>query len=255
MIKMNSFIAWIGGKKLLRKKLIAQFPQEGVDRYVEVFGGAGWVFFGKEKIKGQLEVFNDIDSNLINLYRCIKYHCAELQRELRLCLISREQFLDCKAQLDTRGLTDIQRAARYFILIKISFGADRRSFGTNTKSLAGCIDYLPDICERLEGVVVENKDFEDLIKVYDRPAALFYLDPPYIDAEHHYDAGFSMDDHQRLRAVLGAIKGKFILSYNNDPRIVEMYAGFDIQEVSRNNNLLAKLHKSADYEEVIIKNF
>ena len=106
---MNSFIAWIGGKKLLRKEIVKRFPEEGFTRYVEVFGGAGWVLFEKEQGK-ELEVFNDRDSNLINLYRCIKYHCGELQRELEWLTISREQFFDSKSQLDSQGLTDIQRA-------------------------------------------------------------------------------------------------------------------------------------------------
>lgn len=133
---MNSFIAWIGGKRLLRKAIIERFPEEGFDRYIEVFGGAGWVLFGKEVGK-ELEVFNDADSNLINLYRCIKYHCEELQKELNWLAISREQFFDNKSQLNARGLTDIQRAARYFHIIKVSFGADRKTFGTNKKRLLG----------------------------------------------------------------------------------------------------------------------
>ena len=65
---MNSFIAWIGGKKLLRKEIVKRFPEEGFTRYVEVFGGAGWVLFEKEQGK-ELEVFNDRDSNLINSLR------------------------------------------------------------------------------------------------------------------------------------------------------------------------------------------
>ena len=76
-------------------------------------------FFEKEQGK-ELEVFNDRDSNLINLYRCIKYHCGELQRELEWLTISREQFFDSKSQLDSQGLTDIQRAARFFHIIKVS---------------------------------------------------------------------------------------------------------------------------------------
>ena len=66
-ITMNSFIAWIGGKKLLRKAIIERFPEEGYTRYIEVFGGAGWVMFEKEHGK-ELEVFNDVNSDLINLY-------------------------------------------------------------------------------------------------------------------------------------------------------------------------------------------
>lgn len=147
------------------------------------FGGAGWVLFEKEQGK-ELEVFNDRDSNLINLYRCIKYHCGELQRELEWLTISREQFFDSKSQLDSQGLTDIQRAARFFHIIKVSFGSDRRTFGTNKKNLANAIEYLPLIQKRLQGVVIENKDFENLIRVYDRPGALFYLDPPYHGTEN-----------------------------------------------------------------------
>lgn len=201
---MNSFIAWIGGKKLLRKAIIERFPKEGYTRYIEVFGGAGWVLFGKELGK-ELEVFNDVDSNLINLYRCIKYHCGELQKEMEWLSISREQFFDSKRQLETRGLTDIQRAARYFHIIKISFGADRKTFGTNKKNLVNSIEYLKEVQERLKNVVIENKDFESLIKVYDRPGALFCIDPPYHGTEKYYDAAFSEEDHIRLKTVLEGI--------------------------------------------------
>ena len=108
-----------------------------------------------EKQQGkELEVFNDIDSNLINLYRCIKYHCRELQRELDYSLISREEFFSGKAQLEAGGLTDIQRTARYFYLIKVSFGADRKTFGTNRKNLINAIDYLPEIRDRLKNIVI-----------------------------------------------------------------------------------------------------
>ncbi len=61
---MNSFISWIGGKKLLRKHILELFPEE-YSRYIEVFGGAGWVLFGDER-KGVLEVYNDINSDLVN---------------------------------------------------------------------------------------------------------------------------------------------------------------------------------------------
>ena len=63
---MNSPIGWIGGKRALRKEIIELFPQEGVGRYIEVFFGAGWVFFGREKPPGQLEVINDRDGQIVN---------------------------------------------------------------------------------------------------------------------------------------------------------------------------------------------
>lgn len=249
---MNSFITWIGGKKLLRNEIIKRFPPEGVARYIEVFGGAGWVLFGKEKHE-EMEVFNDIDSNLVNLYRCLKYHCSELQRELELYLISREQFIDSRELVNQRGLTDIQRAARYYHLIKISFGADRRSFGLKPNNLVGSITDLPQFSERLKKVVIENKDFENLIKVYDRTESLFYLDPPYVGTEKYYDNAFTMQDHIRLKNILDEIKGRFILSYNNDDIVKEMYDGYNIHEVSRNNNMSNK--ENARYKELIITNY
>lgn len=250
---MNSFIAWIGGKKLLRKAIIEQFPKD-VERYIEVFGGAGWVFFGKEKINNQLEVFNDFDSNLINLYRCIKYHCDELQRELDWLLISREQFKFAKQELSNENLTDIQRAARYFLIIKVSYGADRRTFGASKKNLSSTIEYLHEVKSRLEGVVIENKDFENLIKVYDRPKALFYLDPPYFGTEKYYDNAFIIADHQRLHQCLSNLKGRFILSYNDCEFIRELYSNFNVQAVSRNSNLTNKGNPKS-YCELIITNY
>lgn len=250
---MNSFMAWIGGKKLLRKSIIERFPEEQYCRYIEVFGGAGWVLFGKD-IGTELEVFNDVDSNLINLYRCIKYHCDELQKELNWLAISREQFLDSKNQLQMRGLTDIQRAARYFHIIKVSFGSDRRSFGTNKKNLTNSIEYLSEVQERLKNVVIENKDFESLIKVYDREGALFYLDPPYHGTEKYYDVGFTEADHLRLKNILDGIKGKFILSYNDDSFIRELYKGYYMEEISRNNSMKNK-EKATKFDEVIIRNY
>ena len=245
---MNSFIPWIGGKKLLRKQILARFP-DNFDRYIEVFGGAGWVLFGKEK-KKELEVYNDFDGELVNLFRCVKYHCGEVQRELREVLISRESFFDYKAQMSTRGLTDIQRAARYFYIIKISYGADRKTFGVSAKNLLDSVEYLREIQHRLAKVVIENRDFENLIKVYDRQSALFYVDPPYCGTEKYYDNGFSVEDHQRLKNTLCDVKGKFLLSYNDDVFIRELYHDFRIEEVQRANNL-----SNGQYRELLIRNY
>jgi len=254
---MDSFIPWVGGKKLLRKRIIDFFPQEPPSRYIEVFGGAGWVLFGSDK-HADLEVFNDIDGHLVNLYRCIKYHREELQKELLGTDLdwlpnSRELFLDYRQQIEQQGLTDIQRAARYFLIIRLSYGADRRSFSCNKKVLFNAIGKFENVQNRLRDVVIENRDFERLIKTYDRPNALFYLDPPYYTAERHYE-GFTKEDHERLRSVLERLKGRFILSYNNDVYIKDLYEGFNIHEVERANNLLREANQG-NYKELIITNY
>lgn len=176
---MDSFIGWVGGKKALRDIIISNFPEKEPKRYIEVFGGAGWVLFRKEQISGQMEVFNDRDSCLVNLYRCIKYHPEELKRELDGIFSSRELFYDFKDQCFMRGMTDIQRAARYFYLIKISFGCKKDTFATRPKRLDRVMDRYDEIKKRLSGVIIENRDFEDIIRLYDNEDALFYIDPPY----------------------------------------------------------------------------
>lgn len=97
---------------------------------------------------------------------------------------------------------------------------------------------------------IEHKDFEALIKQYDRPDALFYCDPPYHTTEKHYSEKFSEADHYRLNSVLTALKGRFILSYNDDDFVRELYKNFDIKAVSRQNNL-----STGQFKEVIIKNY
>lgn len=249
---MDSFISWIGGKKLLRKKIIEQFP-ENFGRYIEVFGGAGWVLFAKDK-HADMEVYNDANGELVNLFRCVKYHPDALQKELDWLLVSREQFFDCVAQSDIRGMTDIQRAARFYCTIKLSFGADLRSFGVRPRDMQKTIAYLQEVSKRLNKVVIENVDFERLIKTYDRESALFYCDPPYYEAEKYYPDRFQPEDHARLRGALSRIKGKFILSYNDCPEIRDLYAGYHLFEVDRQDNLAAKTDPRR-YKELIIKNY
>lgn len=243
---MKSFIPWVGGKSLLAKKIVSLFP-DNIDRYIEVFGGGGSVLFYKEK-HADLEVYNDLNSCLVNLFRCTKYHREELQREISGYFNSREMFEDIKARINMRGFTDIQRAAMFYVQVKVSYGSDMRSFGCNRKSLSS--DHLEQIEKRLERVVIENKDFENLIKVYDRPQALFYCDPPYHKTEYFYDAVFTEADHERLKAILSGIKGRFILSYNDDEYIRELYKEFEIIPVERQNNL-----SRGTYKELIIRNF
>ncbi len=85
--------------------------------------------------------------------------------------------------------------------------------------------------------MIEYKDFENLIKVYDRPTALFYCDSPYHTTEDCYEMEFTEAGHVRLKDCLNGIKGRFLLSYNDDSFFRNLYSGFNIREVSRANNL------------------
>jgi DNA adenine methylase len=252
---LDSFISWIGGKRLLRKKIISMFPSNGFDKYIEVFGGAGWVLFGAEE-HAEKEVYNDINGELVNLFRCVKYHCGELRRELSFLLNSRELFNDYKAQIGVSGMTDIQRAARYYMIIKLSYGSDRRTYGCCSKNLSKMMNYLEVVSARLERVIIENKTFDSILKTYDSNSALFYLDPPYHGTEKYYDNAFTDDDHARLKDLLNALKGRFLLSYNDDDFVRNLYKDYQIIEVTRQNNLLGRYDiKDKTFKELIIKNY
>ena len=250
---MNSFIAWVGGKKLLRKFISDKFPEK-FDKYIEVFGGAGWVLFYKDKY-ANTEVYNDINSELVNLFKCVKYHPEAIEKELELSLNSRQIFNEYKNQMDCIGLTDIQRAARYLYLIKVSYGARVNTYGNRPRDLSNT-EFLKDIRKRLSKVVIENKSFEKIIASYDNEGTLFYLDPPYHNTENMYDTGdfiFNEEQHIKLRDILKNIKGKFVLSYNDDEFIRELYKDFKIEGIERQNNL--SLSSGSRFKEVVITNY
>ena len=249
---MNSFISWIGGKRLLRRQILEQFPEPGTfDRYIEVFGGAAWLLFASEQ-HAKMEVYNDVNGQLVNLFRVVKYHPEALQKELEWMFTSREQFFD--AIQEVRGLTDIQRAARFFIAIKSSFGADCHSFGVRSRDFKGAVDFLTEASGRLNRVVIENLDFEQLLRIYDRPGALFYADPPYYEAEKYYPDRFQPEDHVRLRDALGRLRGRFVLSYNDCPEVRALYQGYPMVEAERQDSLVSK-SGGRRYKELMIKNY
>lgn len=201
-----------------------------------------------------MEVYNDINGNLVNLFRCVKYHPDAMQKELQGILMSREQFYDAREQLEVRGMTDIQRAARFFILIKESFGTALYSFGLRGRDMEKTKDYLDVVSKRLNQVVIENLDFQIILRNYDRADALFYLDPPYYESENYYSDQFVLEDHIRLKRMLEQLKGKFVLSYNDSIYIRELYKEYTILEVERQHNLITTKVKPR-YKELIIKNF
>lgn len=117
---------------------------------------------------------------------------------------------------------------------------------------------MPAYKERLKNVIIENKDFELLIKTYDRPKAVFYIDPPYVASERYYNkeyVTFNKDDHIRLNTVLKAIKGRFILSYNDCDFIRNLYKDYNIRNISRHNLLPITSGNREEFKEVIITNY
>lgn len=189
-------MSWIGGKKALRELIVTLFPVY-YERYIEVFGGGGWVLFHKPP-GNDFEVYNDFNSLLVNLYRCVRDKPQELMEALRYVLNSREDFDVVRATLARDSpASDVQKAAWFYELIRYSYAAGLTSFGSQPHDMWSNFPLIEQAHRRLAKVVIENKDFEKLIRQYDRPASLFYLDPPYHATEGYYqnigEDGFTLE--------------------------------------------------------------
>ena len=195
---------WIGGKSQLAKRIIAAIPEHHC--YCEVFAGAAWVLFRKPE--SQIEVINDRSNDVVNLYRILQNHLDEFVRQFKWQLVSRDEWQRLKS-LPPESLTDIQRAAQFYYLQRLSFGGKvaGRTYGTATThkprlNLLRIEEELSAAHLRLAQVWVENLDFEECIRRNDRDHTFFYLDPPYFGVEGYYGKGlFQRDDFQRLAGV------------------------------------------------------
>lgn len=254
---MNSFMSWIGGKKALRDEIISRFPTD-YKRYIEVFGGGGWVLFHKNP-GNDFEVYNDRNPNLVNLYRCVRDHPDELISELTYALNSRTDFDYIRKIMKTPTvIPDVKRAAYFYQLIRYSYASGLDSYASQPHSMWNNFPLITNACARLQKVVIENKDFEKLIDQYDRPESLFYCDPPYFETEDYYeDVRFTKADHIRLADRLSLIEGKYLLSYNDCPEIRELYEsrGARIESISRLSNIAQRYEAGKQYDELIISNY
>ena len=139
--------------------------------------------------------------------------------------------------LQNAEVTDVKRAVAFFKLIRYSYGSGCTSFGCRPFDVRNCFDTIWQASRRLADTVIENKDFEALIRQYDRDSAFFYCDPPYYETEGHYAVVFRKEDHKRLRDTLAECKGKWMVSYNDCAFIRDLYDGYFITAVTRINNL------------------
>ncbi|MGM9603687.1 MAG: DNA adenine methylase [Faecousia sp.] len=253
-------MSWVGGKKALREEVVRRFPLY-YERYIEVFGGGGWVLFHKNP-GNDFEVYNDFNGLLTNLYRCVREKPDLLINSLRYVLNSREDFERVRRALDTRRrATDIQRASWFYQIIRYSYASALTSFGSQPHDMWANFPLIEQAHRRLAKVVIENKDCVKLIRQYDRPVSLFYLDPPYHATEGYYqnigENGFTEKDHIRLRDTLLTMEGKFLLSYNDDKFIRDLYdaPGIQIESMTRLNNIKQRYDPNCQFAELLIANY
>jgi DNA adenine methylase len=228
----NPIIPWIGGKRRLADHLIPRFPAH--DCYVEVFAGGAALYFLRPPAK--VEVINDINGELVNLYRVVQHHLEEFVRQFKWALTSRQVF-EWFNDTIPETLTDIQRAARFYYLQKNCFGGklEGQTFGTATTTLPGLnlLRLEEDLSAahlRLSNTFIERLDWRTCIDKYDRPHTLFYLDPPYWETEG-YGMPFAFDEYVKMARRLQTLKGKAIVSLNDHADIRRAFEGFYIETV------------------------
>lgn len=227
---------WLGGKKLLAKRIATRIAAIEHERYVEPFIGMGGVFF-RRSLKPRLEVINDVNREVVTLFRILQRHYQQLLDVLKFQIYSRAEFERLQAT-PADQLTDLERAARFLYLQRTSFGGMGDSFGVDLNrprwTLSKLEPMLEAVHERLDGVMIECLDFGECIERYDaKPGSLFYCDPPYWGHTDDYGKDvFAPADFHRLRSLFDRLRGKFIFSINDCPEIREIFDGFIMEEVT-----------------------
>lgn len=229
--------AWIGGKRNLAGRITRLIEQIPHSAYCEPFVGMGGVFFRRQLVP-KAEVVNDISRDVATLFRILQRHYVFFLEMLKFQLTTRSEF-ERLTKTDPDTLTDLERAARFLYLQRLSFGGKvaGRTFGVSPGmparfDVTKLQPLLEAAHERLAGVIIEALPFDRFIPRYDRPGALFYCDPPYWGCEDDYGKRiFEPVDFERLAALLAGIKGAFLLSINDTPEIRQIFAAFHLIEV------------------------
>lgn len=245
MNQNRSPLPWIGGKHYSARHIIAQFPLPmQYDSYIELFGGAAHVLMQKKPYK-HIECYNDLNGNLVNFWLQARDNLELLEDRCRTLPYSRDLYYAYHKSLwDGSELQDLERAVRWFYVLRSSFSAHDRNtpsgWSAGTKGTTNCsaqayhsaVDLFGQVSRRFRNVMIDNRDFEKVFRQYEKPRALYYIDPPYVDTEHYYSQAFTMDDHQRLASLLNSTSAHIALSYYPHPILDELYPASSWRRVS-----------------------
>lgn len=249
-------VPWIGGKRRLAKHILPLFPEHSC--YVEPFCGAAALFFMRQP--AEVEVINDVNGELVNLYRVVKHHLEEFIKQFKWALVSREIFKWLQIT-PAETLTDIHRAVRFFYLQKMAFGGkvDSQTFGTAKTNpprinLLRLEEDLSAAHLRLSRVYIEHLDWVECIRKYDRPHTLFYCDPPYWGTEG-YGVDFGLEQYTIMADLARTIKGNMVISVNDIPEMRKAFAGLVIERVEIGYTVGGGKKGSKKVVELIVRNY
>lgn len=233
--------SWYGGKEALAPLLCSLLPRHEV--YCEVFGGSGALLFAKPP--SRLEVFNDLDSGVVNFFRVLRNpeQVQELQRLLSLTPYAREEYYACLKSWQAAP-DPVEQARQWYVGVMQSMNSSIRNTGWSyTKAPASnparswrkTIARLDRCAARLAEVEIDHRDFEQILQVYDSPTTCFYLDPPYLAETRRkgycYHQEMSLADHERLLARIVQLQGMVLLSGYAHPLYLEALAAWKCLQV------------------------
>lgn len=229
---------WIGSKEKIAPYILQLFPPK-LTQYVEPFGGSGAVLLALPPDPNRLDIYNDLDAELVNLFSCIKECSNVLLRELKFLPIHGRKlfeyyrdfvahkevyFQNVQAEIECLGdrscfteeqagellpifqerlaLYDVKRAAAYYLAIRGSFSGTINSFGVKGLDVERFLKLFPPVSARLKDVPLENKNALQLIRERDKKGSLIYADPPYVKTERLYRVAGKLGRFRRFHVRL-----------------------------------------------------
>lgn len=243
---MNGVIKYPGSKWRIAKWIIQRFPEH--HSYLEPFFGSGAVFFTKSR--SNIETINDLDDNVVNLFRCIREDPEKLSRMAYLTPYARVTYEEAYA---SEAEDPYQKALDFMILLNMGHG-----FRTNRKKVGwkediqgrekgyASIDWwkLPckiiEVAERLKGVQIEHMNAVELIRKFNFENVLIYCDPPYVmSTRRQKQYAYEMEDqeHEDLLEALKAHKGPVVLSGYESDLYKEALSGWKTEQIISRDQL------------------
>ena len=265
-----NIIRYMGGDTYLLPYLARMIPPHMC--YVEVFGGGAPLLLNKAPSK--VEIYNDIDGNLVNLFKVVRDHYDKFIERIRWLVASRQIYYEFLRKLQKNEISDpIERAVAYWYVLRLSYAG---KFGAglgvgprknNALDLWNAVEDLLLIHERLKNVFIEQLDFRELIKKYDTEQTFFYCDPPHLflsteasKGKEYYAVGFTDKDYMDLLSILEKTRGKWLLKQSTEiPWLIDWAKqhGYSIERLVLKKSARAnpRAEKNENYPIFFIANY
>lgn len=235
---LRPLLRYHGGKWRLAPWILQHLPTHRV--YVEPFGGAASVLL--QKPRSHAEVYNDLDGEIVNLFRVARDNGEMLAQAVELTPFSRVEF----ARAYEPDGDPLEQARRTLIRSFMGFGSaaasgqttgfranSNRSGTTPARDWMNYPAHLRAVIQRLRGVVIEQREAADVMRAHDSEQALHYVDPPYVHDTRSlrtrapaYRHEMTDQQHEELASVLHSLRGRVVLSGYRCPLYDRLFAGW-----------------------------